>query len=182
MSSFTTVWNTLMSVATFGGMVACLMMIYTLILPNEKFSQATQRIIGKSILFIGFIVPFSALVGSLVYSEIIGYPPCMLCWYARVAFYPQVLIFAMALFKRDRTILDYALGLTIFGLLVTGYHSIIQITGNSTLPCASNGISCVTRDVFEYGFITIPFMGFVGFLVQFFALLVAKRAHKISLS
>jgi disulfide bond formation protein DsbB len=173
-----------MSVATFGGIIASVLLAYSLAVPKSRFSIATLKLTSKNILFIGFIIPFSAVVGSLVYSEVIGYPPCMLCWYARVAFYPQVIIFAIALFKKDKTILSYALGLTIFGLIVTGYHSLIQIIGESAaiLPCATNGISCVTRDVFEYGFITIPFMGFVGFLVQFFAILVAKKAHKQSLS
>jgi disulfide bond formation protein DsbB len=167
-----------MSVATLGGICASLALVYSLLLPNDVFSRATTRLISKNILFIGFLISFTALASSLVYSEIIGYPPCMLCWYARVAFYPQVIFFAIAIFKNENKILDYALGLTIFGLIVTAYHSMIQITGNSILPCATSGVSCVTRQVFEFGFITIPLMGFVGFLVLFLSLLSAKKASK----
>ena len=167
-----------MSVATFGGILASLMLLYTLVLPGDKFSRATHRLISKNILIIGFIISITALVSSLVYSDFIGYPPCMLCWYARVAFYPQVFLFAVALAKKDRKILDYSLALTIFGLVVTAYHSLIQIVGESPFPCSVGGVSCVTRQVFEFGFITIPFMGFIGFLVLLLSLLVAKKVLK----
>ncbi len=177
MNSFVSFWNTILSVATLGGIVVSFVLIYALILPKDKFSKATISIVGKNILFIGFVVPLAALVGSLGYSEIIGYPPCVLCWYARVAFYPQILIFAMAIFKKDRTVIDYALALTVFGLIVTLYHSIIQIAGSSPFPCSADGISCATREVFEYGFITIPFMGFVGFLTLLLSLLIGKKYH-----
>ncbi len=118
------------------------------------------------------------MVSSLIYSDVIGYPPCLLCWYARIAFYPMVLMFAMALFKkRDRGILDYCLGLTTFGIIITGYHTWTNIVGYSPLPCAAT-VSCLTRYVYEYGFITIPFMGLMGFITLFLALLAAKRFKK----
>ncbi len=179
MNSFVSFWNTLLSVATLSGLVVSFILIYTLVVPTDKFSKATTALVGKNILFIGFVIPLAALVGSLGYSEIIGYPPCVLCWYARVAFYPQILIFALAIFKKDRSIIDYALALTVFGLIVTLYHSIIQIAGSSPFPCSADGISCATREVFEYGFITIPFMGFVGFLTMFLSLLTAKKYNKV---
>jgi disulfide bond formation protein DsbB len=178
MNSFVSFWNTLLSVATLGGVVVSFILIYVLVVPKDKFSKAATALVGKNILFIGFAIPLFALVGSLGYSEIAGYPPCVLCWYARVAFYPQILIFAMAIFKKNRTVIDYALALTAFGLIVTLYHSIIQIAGSSPFPCSADGISCATREVFEYGFITIPFMGFVGFLTMFLSLLTAKRASR----
>lgn len=167
-----------MSVCVFGGIAASLVLLYSLALPKDAFSRTINRFVGKNILWIGFFISLAAALSSLVYSNFIGYPPCMLCWYARIAFYPQVVLFALALLKRDRNIIDYALALTVMGLFVTGYHSIIQMVGYSPLPCEIGGISCVTRDVFEYGFITIPFMGFVGFAMQFLCLLSAKQAHK----
>ena len=68
--------------------------------------------------------------------------------------------------------------LTVLGVLLTAYHSVIVITGESVLPCAASGVSCLSRDVFVFGFITIPFMGFVGFVSLLLSLLVYKKASK----
>ncbi len=168
-----------MSVATIAAMLAGFILLIALLSEKTDFSKSIIGFVHKNILAIGFFISFAAMASSLVYSEIIGYPPCLLCWYARVAFYPQVLIFAMALFKSERKVVDYMMGLTVFGLAVTAYHSIIQIVGESPLPCAVGGISCVTRQVYEYGFITIPLMGFVGFAVLFLCLLTSKRASAV---
>jgi hypothetical protein len=41
-------------------------------------------------------------LGSLYYSEVAGYPPCTLCWYQRIAIYPQVVVLGVAALRRDR--------------------------------------------------------------------------------
>ncbi len=178
MQSFIPFWNNLMCIGVFIGILVIMKLIYALALPNDKFSKIISDFVRKHILVIGFVISLSALVCSLVYSDVIGYPPCMLCWYARVMFYPQVFLFGRALWKKDRNILPYALILTTLGLIITTYHSIIQITGEGLVPCTVGGVSCVTRDVFMFGFITIPFMGAVGFAVLFLSLLVAKKSSK----
>ena len=178
MDAFTHVWNQMMSAAVFAGMLASILLFVALIAPKSNFGSSINRFMHRNILFIGFFISFAALVSSLVYSNVIGYEPCLLCWYARVALYPQVIIFAMAVFKREHSVVDYTLGLTVFGLIITSYHSYIQWVGEAPLPCSAGGVSCVTRFVFEYGFITIPFMGFVGLLVLFLSLLSYKRAAK----
>ncbi len=178
MTPFTLVWNQLMSVAVFAGILSGIIIIFALLSPRSNFGRSVLGFVHKNILAIGFFVSFAALASSLVYSEIIGYPPCLLCWYARIAFYPQVIMFAIALFKRDRGVEKYAIGLTVFGLVVATYHTIVQIVGESPLPCSSTGVSCVTRFVYEYGFISIPLMGLVGFAFLFLALLASKKAAK----
>jgi disulfide bond formation protein DsbB len=176
MDAFTTTWNQLMSVAVFSGIATSILILVAILLPKSRFGMSVNTFIHRNILSAGFFISFAALVSSLVYSNVIGYEPCLLCWYARVAFYPQVIMFAMAVFKKERSIVDYALGLTVFGLIITAYHSYVQWAGATLLPCSASGTSCVTRVVFEYGFITIPFMGFVGFLVMFLCLVSSKKA------
>ena len=102
----------------------------------------------------------------------------MLCWLARVAFYPQAILYAMATFKQDKKILDYSLALSIFGLFVVLYNYYLEFGGSAIIPCSATGPSCEARYVFEYGFITIPFMGIVGFTSLILAILVAKKANK----
>ncbi len=169
-----------MAVAVFAGMLAGIMLIIALAYSKSDYGRAVTGFVHKNILAIGFFISFAAMVCSLVYSDVIGYTPCLLCWYARIAFYPQVLMYAIALFKKERHVLIYSMGLTIFGLIIATYHTIIQIVGESPLPCSSTGVSCVTRFVYEYNFISIPLMGLVGFSVLFLCLLASKRASRIS--
>ncbi len=178
MEAFTNTWNSLMSIGTLVLMALGVALLYALVLPGDGFSKRVSAFVSKNVLWIGFLVSLAALVSSQVYEHVIGYAPCMLCWYARVAFYPMALIFLMAIVRKDRKIVDYMMGLTVFGLIVTAYHSIITVTGESPLPCSSNGVSCLTRYVYEYGFISIPLMAFVSFAFLFLVLWTAKRASK----
>jgi disulfide bond formation protein DsbB len=178
MEAFTSFWNQLMSMATFAGIIVSLALIYVLILPKDPFSKKIGGFFSKNVLWFGFLFSLAAMVGSLVYSNVIGYPPCLFCWYLRIAFYPQVILFAMALFKKDRKIIDYALGLTVFGLIVSITHVISENVGASPLPCEASGPSCLIKYVYEYGFITIPVMGLVSLATLFLILLIAKKTPK----
>jgi disulfide bond formation protein DsbB len=178
MESFTQVWNTLMALSVFGGIIAILTLLYTLALPQDALSKKISAFTGKHILVLGFLISLAAMVSSLVYSDVIGYPPCLFCWYARVAFYPQVFMYGLALYRKDFKILDYSLLLTVLGTIVTAYHYTAETIQYSPLPCAAAGVSCLTRYVYEYGFITIPIIGLVGFLTLLMCTLVARRALK----
>jgi len=178
MEAFTAFWNQLMAFATFAEIIVSLVILYALFSPHTEFGKRMSMFVSKYILGIGFFFSLAAMLGSLVYSNVIGYPPCLLCWYLRIAFYPQVLLFAMALFKRDRIIIDYALGLTVIGLIISLYHVISENIGYSVLPCEASGPSCLIKYVYEYGFITIHVMGFVSLATLFLMLVMAKRASK----
>jgi disulfide bond formation protein DsbB len=167
-----------MVTAVFIGIAVCMTLIYTILLPKDKISKIVSVFVNKNILYIGFLISFAAMISSLIYSEIIGYPPCMLCWYARIFFYPQVFIFGRAIVKKDKNVLPYSMILSVLGLILMIYHSTIVITGESALPCVASGVSCLSRDVFAFGFITIPFMGAVGFASLVLSLLIAKKAEK----
>ena len=167
-----------MVAGVFVGIIVILGFIYTLALPDDGFSKAVLAFVNKHANLLGFLISLAAMVSSLVYSDYIGYPPCLLCWYARTLFYPQVFMYALALKKRDRSVLDYSLVLTVLGMILTCYHFLTDMFQYSPLPCTVNGVSCLTRYVYVYGFITIPFMGFIGFTMLFFTVLVAKNAQK----
>lgn len=181
MTPFTEFWNLIMSLCVLAGMAVSLMLVYAvLFMKTDSLAQKVGKFISSKILWIGLLLSLSAIVSSLVYSEIIGYPPCLFCWWARVFFYPQFVFFAIALWKKDRGILKYSLGLTVLGLCVSTYHYIIETVGFSPLPCEVGGVSCLSRYVYEFGFITIPLMGLIGFLALFLSLLVTKRYDKVS--
>ncbi len=178
MEAFTRFWNVLMAIGVLASIAAILGLVYALALPGDGFSKKVSGFVGKRANLLGFLISLAAMVSSLVYSDVIGYPPCLLCWYARTMFYPQVFMYALSLRKRDRGILDYSLLLTVVGMIVTGYHYVAETVQYSPLPCSAAGVSCLTRYVYEFGFITIPFMGLVGFATLFFVVLVAKKSQK----
>ncbi len=167
-----------MSMAVFASIAASLVLLYSLIVPESSFSKSVQAFVGKYILWIGFLVALAAVASSLIYSNVIGFPPCLLCWYTRIAFYPQAILFGIALWKKDFKIIDYSLGLTIFGLIISTYHVISENIGYSVLPCEASGPSCLIKYVYEYGFITIPVMGLVSFITLLLTLLIAKKSFK----
>lgn len=119
---------------------------------------------------IGFAIAFFSSLFSLVYSEIIGFLPCYLCWYQRVFLFPLVFMFGTALWDKDRKIIRYALPLIIVGFVISVYQNLgYYFGGESNAPCDASGISCYQQLVSEFGgYISIPMLS----LTVYFALLV----------
>ncbi|MCC6520878.1 disulfide bond formation protein B [Candidatus Nomurabacteria bacterium] len=138
-----------------------------------KKENAYTRWVQKYALWIGLKISVLAVLVSLFYSDVVGYLPCKLCWFARIFMYPQVILFAIALRKKIPVRL-YSIALTIGGLLITLYHNYIYLGGYSPLPCDA-AASCTQRFVFELGFITIPFMATAGFVAILGVLLLYKE-------
>lgn len=126
--------------------------------------------VNKHFLPIIFLISLSASVFPLVYSEIINFPPCSLCWWQRVFMFPTVLMFGVALWDKDRKVVRYTLPLVCAGLFVSIYQNFFYyFSESSNLPCDASGVSCYQRLVSEFGgYISIPMMA----LTAFFALLV----------
>lgn len=120
----------------------------------------------ENLLLIIWIQSLIAVLGSLFYSEILGYIPCELCWIQRVFMYPLVIIFGVALIKRDIGIALPGVILSGMGLLVSFYHyglqkaSFLQDAGGF---CGE--VPCNLQYVNYFGFITIPFLAGIAFLV-----------------
>lgn len=114
------------------------------------------------LLFVGIL---SAVIGSLVYSNIVGYPPCDLCWLQRICMYPQLIIVFMAMRRGDKTIIDYLVPLSLLGAAVALYQSFLQwgFFVSSGTGCTANGGACAVVYFTQYSYITIPFMSFTVF-------------------
>ena len=113
---------------------------------------------GKYALSLSLLVAFGAVAGSLFYSEIVGYPPCVLCWWQRVFLYPTLPLFAVALWKRDYGVFKYTNVLAIIAGVFALYHSYVYWGGKSLLPCTALGGACSKIYVYAMGYITIPSM------------------------
>lgn len=135
------------------------------------YSSYTKRYIpfldtiSKYIFPLGFLVSFTGMSLSLVYSMIFGMVPCELCWVQRIFMYPLVFMFAYAWWKRDRAVLPYAFILSFVGLIVATYHHALQMGYNIYKPCSTAPFAadCSKPSFIEFGFVSFPFMAIVLF-------------------
>ncbi|MBI2442360.1 MAG: disulfide bond formation protein B [Candidatus Levybacteria bacterium] len=120
----------------------------------------------KYVLYIALVQALVATLGSLYFSEIAGIVPCVLCWYQRICMYPLVVILAVGILKKDKLVAHYVLPLSIIGFLIATYHFLLQmgVVPESVAPCVA-GVSCASRFVQWFGFVTIPFLSMVAFAV-----------------
>ncbi|MEI6327579.1 MAG: disulfide oxidoreductase [Candidatus Roizmanbacteria bacterium] len=137
----------------------------------------------KSILLIqiAWIQAIVAMLGSLYFSDIRHYTPCVLCWYQRICMYPQVLILGIACFKKDINVLRYTIPLTMVGLVISLYHNLIyyKIISEGFVPCSA-GASCTTKYFAYFGFVTIPLLSFIAFTVILISSVYAWKTHQLA--
>ena len=136
--------------------------------------------INKHFLPISFLISLSASLFSLVYSEIINFPACSLCWLQRVFMYPLVFMFGIALWDKDRRVIRYALPLLCAGFLVSVYQNFIYYFGeSSSLPCDASGVSCYKQYVSVFdGYISIPMLALTAFFAILVTVLIAHFHRK----
>lgn len=112
-----------------------------------------------------FALALGATLGSLFAGEVLGYPPCALCWYQRIAMYPLALVFFVALWSGDRGYARYSLPLCALGAALAVYHNLLYygVIPETISPCGQ-GVSCTERQVELLGFVTLPLLSLVTFL------------------
>lgn len=147
------------------------------------WEQVASRFTLHAYLF-SFIVSTIATLGSLFFSEIAHYTPCLLCWYQRIFMYPQPLLAYLAVVRNERVITPYLLLLNAIGALIAAYHYLIQrLPSYSFLPCEAGGQASCTKDyILHFGYITIPMMALTAFLLNILFLLMSKAYVKNSVS
>ncbi len=117
-------------------------------------------------LVVAWLTATLATLGSLYYSEIAGFEPCTFCWYQRIAMYPLSLILAIAAIGRDRRVWRFVAPIAAIGAAISAYHYLIQqFPELSTGAACSSGVPCTAAYVWEFGFVSIPFMALVAFSV-----------------
>lgn len=155
--------NKILSLGTIFLQIAILLLLVNFIFFRNNQNKILLFFKKYTFLF-GFLAGLGAVVLSLFYSEVIGFPPCELCWIQRIFLYPQLVLFGLGLYKKDKSILDYSLIFAILGSFTSIYHIYIENGGSSSLDCVAldpskaNQVSCAIRYVYEFGYITIPVM------------------------
>lgn len=175
---FSSSFNLISAIITVLSNIAVVALVASFVFRKQDWAKKLIMWTGSRALGLGFLVALGAFVGSLIYSEVIGYAPCVLCWIQRVFIYPQVVILGLALGKKDKNIIPYSIALSVLGGIVALYHAFTQLGGYSLTPCTAVGGACAKVYVLMWGYITIPTMA----LSAFGLLLCIMIAYKVSLT
>lgn len=151
----------LLAILALAGVAAVIAIVASLAVPAGRALWRAPRV-AALILPAAAVVAAGAMGASLYYSEVVGFIPCQLCWYQRIAMYPLAGILVVALVLRDRRIFWYALPLALVGLAIAVRHQIEQQFPGTGGSCRV-GVPCSVRDVWEFGFVSIPFMAGTAF-------------------
>lgn len=119
---------------------------------------------GWLLAFLAWLVAAVSTLAALFLGEVMGYTPCVLCWYQRICMFPLVLILAAGLFPLDRRVVRYALPLALAGWLLAVFHWGVAsgLIPERATPC-SQGVPCSVDQVIWFGFLTLPMLSVLAF-------------------
>ena len=143
----------------------------------ESKSNQFPQLIEDNGAILAFIIALIATLGSLYFSEILHYIPCTLCWYQRILMYPLVFVTLVGIIEQDEFLPKYVLPFSVIGLGVSTYHYLIQLGIINKSAACSTGGPCGGRYIDVAGFITIPFLALVAFLLITIIMVVLYRAN-----
>ena len=162
-------FNTLFGFFTFVAWAMSGLILY-FIFAKKRFS----KLINDQFYNFATSVALFSSIGSVIYSEVVGFIPCRFCWYQRYLMYPIAIALIISLFKKPFFKVGY---ISIIGVAVSAYHIFLQNGGGGGGTCAVD-VPCDMKYVDIFGFISIPVMAGTGFLTIFVALLYYDFARK----
>lgn len=152
----------LLGIATLVGAIA--------LIANHSFA----KYIARHASLILRVILVGAALGSLTYEIILGYSPCTLCWYQRMALFPLAILAFTANIKSSKLLQKQTLIFTGLGLVFSLYHNIIDRFPTAADICGA-GPSCLIRYVNGFGFITIQMMAAITLLAILVTILCVRR-------
>ena len=134
-------FNTLFGFFTFVAWAISALILY-FIFTKKRFS----KLINDQFYNFATSVALFCSIGSLVYSEVVGFIPCKFCWYQRYLMYPIALFLIIGLFNKSVIKAGY---LSIVGAVIGIYHIYLQNGGGG-------GGSCAIDVPVSYTHLTLP--------------------------
>lgn len=133
----------------------------------------------ENLLFTAWAASVIAMFGSLFFSEIRQYEPCVLCWYQRILMYPMVIILGIAVVKKDYRISFYTMFMSAIGACISLYHySLQKISFFADNAPACGRVPCTGQYINWFGFVTIPFLALIAFSIIFICSLLIWKQTK----
>lgn len=176
------IFTKLLAFATLCGNLLALGLFLFFVVRRSVFDRIMEWL-GERALLLGFLISTGATLGSLIYSEVVGFPACILCWIQRIFMYPQMFLFGLALWRKERMIIPYAFFLSLLGAMVALYQWIkdmLLLYSHVSVPCpAVTGLpSCDKIYVLEMGYITIPMIALNAFILLLIVMWAGVRRAK----
>ena len=131
--------------------------------------------------FLAWVIAAVSTLSALFVGEVMGYAPCVLCWYQRIAMFPLVLVLPAGLFPFDPRVIRYALPLALSGLGLAAFH-LALVAGwipERIRPC-EQGVPCSDLQLVWFGFISIPLLSLAAFGTIVALLLLTLRSARSS--
>jgi disulfide bond formation protein DsbB len=173
--------NTATTVFALGGIAAVALTVVTVAATLTRrrfpFAATVADHIATSGVAAAALIAAGMTAGSLFLSEAIGWEPCELCWYQRVAAYPIVVVAGVAAVRPAAGGLLAARVLAAVGFVVAAYHVWLQRwapAGFGTCP-AHNPCTLIYIDRFGFTTPTIAGAGFAAITALLWA--VARKAR-----
>lgn len=141
------------------------------------FFQALLATLG-SLYYGRYGDPVVNLMSGDLFNPANGYSPCTLCRYARILMYPLTLISLVGIIKKSYDAVDYMIIPVVLGILLELYHYSLQKFPISTSAFCTKANPCNALQVDYFGFITIPFLCLIAFVVIAIVILLIKKANK----
>jgi len=182
MTFATTIFTYISSLLTIAAQVAVVLAIIALILDKvlkSKLIHDAVRLAGKFAMPLAFLIVVFATLGSLFYSDIAGFAPCNLCWFARILMYPLVVVFGVELFQKKEAAHVSGLIFSGIGVVLSLYQYLAQ-TLSIPLNCGAEetGASCSEIFFTFFGYVTIPMMTLTAFVLIFMLMILHVKRHR----
>ncbi len=133
---------------------------------------------GRQAIAGAWVTACIAMAGSLYFSSVVGFAPCVLCWYQRIMMYPLVLLLAAAFLLREPGAWRITIVLPIVGLVIALYHVAVQYRPGIEILACEGGIPCSGRYLAVFGFISIPMLAAAAFLLIISLMVTAAIAER----
>ena len=170
-------FSAILALATLAGGIATLL---ALVFENRMtWTNAWLSQVRASGLWIICMITTGAMVGSLYFSEKVGFAPCKLCWYQRIAMYSIAVISFVAALRNDKNIARYTIVLAPIGLVVSTYHYLLEWYPTLETNVCSLDVPCTSVWFRELGFVTLCFMAGCAFITVIAVSLAVMREQTI---
>ena len=170
-------FSAILALATLaGGIITLVALVFE---KSMSWAGAWLTQVRASGLWIICMITTGAMVGSLYFSESVGFAPCKLCWYQRIAMYSIAIISFVAALRNDKNIARYTIVLAPLGLIVSTYHYLLEWFPTLETNVCSLDVPCTAVWFRELGFVTLCFMAGCAFITVIAVSLAIMREDTI---
>ena len=170
-------FSAILALATLaGGIITLVALVFE---KSMSWAGAWLTQVRASGLWIICMITTGAMVGSLYFSESVGFAPCKLCWYQRIAMYSIAIISFVAALRNDKNIVRYTIVLAPIGLVVSTYHYLLEWFPTLETNVCSLDVPCTAVWFRELGFVTLCFMAGCAFITVIAVSLAIMREETI---